>query len=166
MFLLWPQAYMFLPQHCFPWMFWRCDQSSERAKAEMLFMGRLSKDLIDFLYLSYSSLSQSFPKQQGAYFSSSTSPNWLSLLMKWLLSMSRHQRETIQPKAKFWRNSDDRAVLKLLQVKGVKSTTALKIYWPKYNGSSCSHNCKSQLICPAKRQSDTFSIIEQISSSI
>lgn len=106
MYLLWPQTYTFLPQHCFPCTFWRCEQRSQRAKAELLFMGRLSKDLTGFFYscLPPLFLRASHRSKAHILLSFSTSPDWLSLLIKWLLPISRHQTRRIQPKAKFWRN--------------------------------------------------------------
>lgn len=73
----------------------------------LLFMARLSKDLIGFFLSLFTLLPFSeLPKETRGIFCflpPLTQMN-MSLLMKWLLLMSRHQRGRIQPKVKFWRN--------------------------------------------------------------
>lgn len=55
----------------------------------------------------------------------------LPLLMKWLFPMSRHQQGEFNQKQNSEGTWQDEAVLKLLQVKGVRSSPALQIYRPK-----------------------------------
>lgn len=105
MFPLWPQTYMFLPKHCFPCTFWRCDESLQRIKAAL--HGKIEQGFDRFFLSLFTLLPFSeLPKEtKGIFcFLPPLTQMSMSLLMKWLLLMSRHQRGRIQPKAKFWRN--------------------------------------------------------------